>query len=128
MNVGIAMIKWQLPKKMWQSGIAKMLPNYSILFWTSAFSRKGVLWFDHCQYVSMSVGKRVFSKTTHRFFLKLLMKLGSLKGKKLAELDFGGGNLILGIMPKNTLKIGLFGFCKKIVHWSVDFLNLNHVP
>ena len=32
-----------------------------------------------CQYVSRSVGKRVFSKTAHKMFLKLLMKLGALK-------------------------------------------------
>ena len=31
------------------------------------------------QYVSISVGKPVFSKTTHRVFLKLLIKLGALK-------------------------------------------------
>ena len=41
-----------------------------------------------CQYVSMSVGKHVFSKTAHRIFLKVLMKLGCLKGKKLTEPDF----------------------------------------
>ena len=35
------------------------------------------------QYVSMSVGKRVFSKTSHQIFLKLFMKLGCLKGKNL---------------------------------------------
>ena len=38
--------------------------------------------------VSMSVGKGVFSKTAHTIFLKLLMKLGCLKGKKLMEPDF----------------------------------------
>ena len=69
----------------------------------------------------MSVGKRVFSKTTHRFFLKLLMKLGSLKGKKLAELDFGGGeshfgnnaqkypeNRVIWILQKNSSLICRF--------------------
>ena len=64
-------------------------------------------------YVSMSVGKRVFSKTAHRVFLKLLMKLGCLKGKKQAEPDFWIKNLILGIMPKNTPKIGILDFAKK---------------
>ena len=34
-----------------------------------------------CQYVSMSVGKCVFSKTAHRVFLKLLMKLGAVRVK-----------------------------------------------
>ena len=42
------------------------------------------------QYVSISVGKRVFSKTTHSIFLKLLMKLWCLKGKKLTQPDFSG--------------------------------------
>ena len=37
-----------------------------------------VLWFHHCQYVTVSIGKRVFSKTTHMIFLKLFMKLGCL--------------------------------------------------
>ena len=41
-------------------------------------------------YVSMSLGKLVFSKTAHTIFLKLLMKLGGLKGKKLMEPDFWG--------------------------------------
>ena len=41
-----------------------------------------------CQYASMSVGKRVFSKMALRIFLKLLMKLGCLKGKKLTEPNF----------------------------------------
>ena len=36
----------------------------------------------------MSERKRFFSKKAGRIFLKLLMKLGCLKGKKLAELDF----------------------------------------
>ena len=34
-----------------------------------------------CQYVSMSVDKRVFSKTTHSIFLELFMKLKYFKGK-----------------------------------------------
>ena len=52
------------------------------------FRWKGILWFHHCQYVSMAIGKRVLSKTAPRVFLKLLMKLGCLKGKKLTEPDF----------------------------------------
>ena len=86
--------------------------NILCFYWTPIFKRKGVLWFHHCQYVSMSVGKRIFSKTAHRIFLKLLMKLGCLKGKKLTEPDFWG-NLILGIRPVNNPKIWFFGFCKK---------------
>ena len=38
-------------------------------FWTPAFRRKGVLWFHHCQYVSMLVGKHVFSKGDHMIWL-----------------------------------------------------------
>ena len=41
-----------------------------------------------CQYLSMSVGKLVFSKTALMIFLKLLMKLGCCKGKKLPVPDF----------------------------------------
>ena len=63
--------------------------------------------------VSMSVGKRFFSKTVYRIFLKLLMKLGCPKGKKLEETDFQEKNLILGIMPQNTPNVGFFGFCKE---------------
>ena len=37
------------------------------------------------QYVSVSVGKRVFSKTAYRNFLKLLTTLGSIKDKKPTE-------------------------------------------
>ena len=81
-----------------------------VLFWTPIFRQKGVLWFHHCQYVSMSVDKLIFSKRDHRIFLKLLMKFECLKGKKLTTL---GKNLILGIMPKSTPKIGFFGFCEK---------------
>ena len=38
-----------------------------------------------CQYDSMSVGKRDFTKVAYRIFLKFLKKLGCLKGKKLTE-------------------------------------------
>ena len=48
------------------------------------------LFGHHCQYVSMSVGKRVFSKTAHRIFLKLIMKLGCLKGNKTDGAGFLG--------------------------------------
>ena len=49
--------------------------------------------------VSMSLGKRVFSKVAHRIFLKFLMKLECLNCKKLTEPDFWK-NFILGIMSK----------------------------
>ena len=52
----------------------------------------------------MSVGKRIFSKTARRIFLKLLMKLECLQGKKLAEPDFLGKNLILGLMFQKNPK------------------------
>ena len=85
-----------------------------------------------CQYVSMSVGKCVFSKTAHRIFLKLLMKLGCLKGKTEGA-EFLVKVSYWGIMPENTPRIGCFlGFCKKkkkkIVLWCVDFLGLDHAP
>ena len=41
------------------------------------------------QYIIMSVGKHVFSKTAHRIFLKHLMKLGCLKGKNGQSQIFG---------------------------------------
>ena len=50
----------------------------------------------------MSLGKLVFSKTAHTIFLKLPMKLGGLKGKKLMEPDFWG-------TPQNTPEIRFFG-------------------
>ena len=88
-------------------------PMFSTPVGNPAFRRKGVLWFLHCQDVSRSVGKRGFSKTALRIFLKLLMKLRFLKGKTLTELDFWEKKLIFGIMPKITPKIGFFGFYKK---------------
>ena len=49
--------------------------------------------------VTVSEGKCIFSKTAHRVFLKLLMKLGCPKGKKLMGLDFWEKKSILWIMP-----------------------------
>ena len=68
----------------------------------------------------MSVDKPVFSKTAHRIFLKLLMKLGCLEAKKNDGAGFLRKNIILGIMPKNTQKIGFFEFCKKNKKKSID--------
>ena len=55
--------------------------------------RKGdlILPLSLCHYVSMAEGKGVFSKTAHRIFLKLRMKLGCHRGKKLTESDFWEG-------------------------------------
>ena len=78
-----------------------------------AFRGKGVLSFHHWQNVSMSVGKRDFSKTARRIFLKLLMKLGCLKGKKLTEPDFWEKNFISWIMPKNTPQNRVFWILQK---------------
>ena len=70
----------------------------------------------------MSVGKHVFSKTAHRIFLKLLMKLVCLKGKKLTELDFWGKshfgdnaqnhseNRVLDFQKKSPLMCRFFWF------------------
>ena len=61
----------------------------------------------------MKGGKSVFSKTAHRIFLKLLMKLGCLKGKTEGA-EFLGKVSYWGIMPENTPTMGFFlGFCKK---------------
>ena len=60
----------------------------------------------------MSVGKHVFFKTGHRIFLKLLMKLGYLKGKKLMEPDFGGKFNFGDNAPKHPKKVFL-DFAKK---------------
>ena len=59
----------------------------------------------------MSVGKHFFSKTAHRIFLKFLVKLGWLKGKKLTELDFWEKSYF----GDNDQKCFLFffGICKK---------------
>ena len=98
------------------------------LCWNPAFRREGVLCFHYCQCFSMSVNRHVFSKSDHRIFLKLLMTLGHFKGKQVTA-SFLGKNLILGIMPKNTLKIVFFGFCKqKKVHRCVDSWVLNQAP
>ena len=61
----------------------------------------------------MSVDEHIFSKMAYRVFLKLLMKLRCLKGKKNDRARFLGKNLILGIMPKNTPKIGFFWILQK---------------
>ena len=60
----------------------------------------------------------VFFRTTHGVFLKLLMKLVSLNGKKVTGRDFF----------ENTPKIGFFGFCKKNNPFMCRFLGLNHAP
>ena len=60
----------------------------------------------------MSVGKHVFSKTAHRIFLKLLMKLVCLKGKKLTELDFWGKSHF-GDNAQNHSKNRVLDFQKK---------------
>lgn len=63
---------------------------------------------------SLKRSVRPFSlKTTHWIFLKLLMKLQCLKGKKLMKLHFFG-KILLEIMPKNTPKIRILKFCKII--------------
>ena len=56
------------------------------------------------------------------------MKLWWVKGKKLTESGYFGKNLMLEKMLKNILKIGFFGFCKKLVQLCAEFLDLNHAP
>ena len=64
-----------------------------------------------CQYVS--VGKRVFSKTADRIFLKLLMKLGSLKGKKLRKQILGKQSHFWDNAQKHPQEGGILDFAKK---------------
>ena len=92
-----------------------------ILWW------KGVLWFYHCQYVIMSVDKRVFFKAAHRLFLKLHVKLGFLKGKKLRSWIFGKKSHFGNNAPKHPQN-RIFWILQKIVHWCGDFLGLNYAP
>ena len=82
----------------------------------------GNLGNTHTYAASMSVGERVFSKTAHRF-VKLLMKLGCLKGKNCQSQIFGEKshfgdnaqkhpkNRVFWILQKNSLLIcRFFGF------------------
>ena len=77
-------------------------------YWTPAFRLIGVLWFHHRQYVCILVGKRVFSETAHRIFLKLLLKLECLKAKNWCEKSHFRDNTQKH--PQNSF---FFGFCKK---------------
>ena len=65
------------------------------------------------QYVSMSLRKRVFSKTAHRIFLKLLMKLGYLQGKKLTDLGFLEKNTIFLDNAQKHPKVRVFWILQK---------------
>ena len=85
-----------------------------------AFRRKGILIsaLSVCQYVSISVGIHVFSKTAHRIFLKLLMKLGCLKVKTRSSWIFGE-NVRFGDNVQKHPHNRIFTICKKkkkIVH------------
>ena len=44
--------------------------DFAFIFRTPVFRQKRVLLFHHCQFVIMSVGKRVFCETTHRIFFE----------------------------------------------------------
>ena len=99
----------------------------SVTNWIPAFRRKGVLWFHHCQYVSLSVTKRVFSKTAHKIFLKLLI-LRCLEGKKLTEPDFWEKISFWEHCPKLPENRDFWILRKKICHWCIDFIGLNHAP
>ena len=79
--------------------------------WNNCLEERSVKGSYDFTTVSMSVVS-VFSKTPHRTFLKLLMKLGCLKGKIWRSRIFGK-NLILRIMPKSN---------PKIVHWCANVL------
>ena len=69
----------------------------------------------------MSVGKHVFSKRAHRLFLRLFMKLGCLKSKKLTEPDF-----------KIMLKIMLYHYVKNsgknlVLEFNAKMLSANQI-
>ena len=76
-------------KKWYSFPVATLQYPISFICWTPVFRRNGVLPFHHCQYVSISVGKRIFSKMAHRIFLKLVMKSGCLRVKNWRSWIFG---------------------------------------
>ena len=99
----------QLQEKLW---VARMLFLDPFSYFLSGFRRKGALWLHECQYVILSVGKRVFSKMAHRIFLKLLMKLGCLKGKKLMKPYFWEKSLFGDYALKHPENKGFWIFQK----------------
>ena len=66
--------------------------------------------------VIMTVAKHIFSKMAHRTFLKLLMKLGCLKGKKLTTLDFPWEKTHFGDNVQKYPKNSFLDFTKTLVH------------
>ena len=94
------------------SWVARMLFLDPFSYFLSGFRRKGALWLHECQYVIVSVGKRVFSKMAHRIFLKLLMTLGCLKGKKLMKPYFWEKSLFGDYALKHPENKGFWIFQK----------------
>ena len=97
---------WRI--QMTKSGIINASRRYEI-FGSPSLGKKGSYDFTT---VSMSVGKRVFSKTAQRIFLKLLMKLGYPKSKNLTEQNFWEKSHF-GNNPQKYPKNRFSGFCKK---------------
>ena len=91
-----------------------------LLFLDPTFRRKGVLWFHHYQYVSMSVVEPVFAKTAHRIFLRFLKNLGCLKGKNWRS-RISGKKSHFEDNTKNIPKMSFFlDFATtKKVHWPL---------
>ena len=64
-----------------------------------------------CYYVSMSVGKYVFSKAAHKSFLKLLVKLGCYKGNHILGMSKNTTEIVFFFPRKNSpLMCRIFGF------------------
>ena len=77
--------------------------------------------------VSMSVGKGVFSETSHTIFVKLLLKLGYLKDKNWRSQIFGKKSHFGDNAQKHS-KNRVFWIWQKKGHWYVDFWGLDHTP
>ena len=70
-----------------------------------------------------------FSKTAHRMFLTLIINLGCLRGKKLAQLDFSGGKCHFDDNSQKDPKNRVFQILQKnLFHSLLHFLGLNHAP
>ena len=115
-------------KKWYFFPVATLQYPISFICWTPVFRRNGVLPFHHCQYVSMSVGKRIFSKMAHRIFLKLVMKSGCLRVKNWRSRIFGKKSHFGDNTQEHPQNSFFFDFAKNFVHLCVDFLGSNHVP
>ena len=77
--------------------------------------------------IFQQVSYQLFSKTDPRIFLKLCMKLESLKGKKLTEMNFSEKLSIQGKIPKIPPKQGSFWLSKKYQSIDISLFTLKMV-